>query len=178
MSSHALDNQMEERLFKELLEVKQQVRDLRTLQIQGSDAVPQYQYTSLNGIDVGPFSFITTIAASGLFIHTVAIRHGYPVTTINGNNKFEPSLSVRVDTNDPVSYLWPSGGLLSTGQKKLMVSVVRDWQYGLTPQDPQNNAVYHIQLHNLDSASHTYYCTFHLYGDSALQPFVELVSFG
>jgi hypothetical protein len=39
MSSHALDNQMDERIFKELEELKKQLRDIRTTQAQGADAV-------------------------------------------------------------------------------------------------------------------------------------------
>jgi hypothetical protein len=69
MSSHALDNQLNERLFKELEEVKKQLRDLRTLQTQGGNAVNDAveSYVNLN------LSPTTGATAAGITNNNVAL---------------------------------------------------------------------------------------------------------
>lgn len=182
MASNNLDQQPEEKLVTDIKLIKNQLLELRTLQLQGKSAVPVYQYDRLDLSTTGPFTFTKTVAAGSLAIQTIALRHTQQdVSTSNWNRTFEPSISVWVDSDDPHDLYdldplaWPQGRSLTTGQKKLMVSIVRDWSYGLTPQDPQNNDVYHVQLYNLDSASHTYYCHFRLYGMAGADPFTELI---
>ncbi len=160
MASHTLDQQPEERLLTEIADLRRQLSEMRTLQQQGAQALPVMGYPGVGS----SYDTSLTIAANSQSYITLGVR-----TTLLAPTLWEPALAVHIDTDD-VDHLWRRGKALTASQTKFFCSVVRNWEYGLTAQDPQNNGVWDIQLWNLDTASHVYYVHVKLFGSVALAP--------
>ncbi len=113
MSSHALDNQMEERLFKELIDLKQQVRDLRTLQVQGESAI-QIGYTAdtVHTISLAPNSGLI-----GTFLFVLKYDQPTPTSVVFG----DVDIAVNKDTD-----IFDSTNNLSAYYGGLKVEVIND----------------------------------------------------
>jgi len=164
MSGHLLDQQPEERLFAQIKELQDQVKELRTAQNSASDTLP---FTVYPGISTS-YNATFTLGANAQQTTTIALRENAAGPMIH-----EPALTVHVDTDD-ADHRWQDGGFLTSAQRKIFYSVTRNWEVGLVPQDPLNNAVWQIQLWNLDSAAHIYYLHFKFYGHAGLLPLVAI----
>ncbi len=160
MASHNLEQQPEERLFTRIGELENQLREMRTLQQQGASALP---FAGHPGVGQDYLTTLT-IPANSQGYFSLSLR-----TSSLGPTIWEPALAIHVDT-DNVNYLWRTGSALTAGQRRPFASVVRNWEYGLTPQDPENIGSWDIQIWNLDTASHTYYIHVRLFGSSTLAP--------
>ncbi len=160
MASHTLDRQPEERLFTEIADLRRQLSELRTLQQQASQALPVRGYP---GVGVS-YDTTLTIAANSQQVFNLGVR-----TSSFGPTVWEPALAIHVDVDD-ADHLWPTSKTLTAAQKKLFCSVVRNWEHGQVPQDPENRGSWDIQLWNLDSVSHVYYIHVKLFAPLALDP--------
>lgn len=174
MANHQLDTQLPEKFLNKIKEHDEKIREMRTLQQQGMDAVPRARFDTMDGTNPGNFVASPLVTAGNLHIHTLSLRHDYPTTNSSGIALFEPSVTIYIDTNNSANHRWPNGNSLTAAQKNLMVSLVRDPAAGLAPGDAGNNLVYHLQLYNLDTVSHTYYCTITLHGEVGRDPFQVL----
>ncbi len=160
MASHTLDRQPEERLFTEIADLRRQLSELRTLQQQAAQAL---QVTGYPGTGQS-YDVTTTIAANSQFYTTIGLRTALLEPTI-----WEPALAIHVDVDD-ADHLLRTGVALTAGQQKAFYSVVRNWQYDLKPQDPENIGAWEIQLWNLDTVSHVYYLHFRSFAPDRLGP--------
>lgn len=90
MSTHSLDNQLEERLFKKIADLEQQVREVRTLQLQGTTAVglafTDFQLKAITVADgaVGAVSFTLTNSGSNP-LFAIPFLSVYETTATAGN---------------------------------------------------------------------------------------------
>ncbi len=160
MSANSVDQRPEERLFRELETLRREVKELRTLQRVGGDVM---QVTGYPGVGLSYDTTFTIDANSQKYI-TLGVRTELLAPTI-----WEPALAIHVDVDD-TNHLWRTGSALTSEQQKLFCSVVRNWEYGQTSQDPENNGVWEIQLWNLGTASHVYYVHVKLFGAAEIAP--------
>jgi hypothetical protein len=187
MSKNLTDQKQERSLFTKIADLESQIRQLRTQQVQGPEVTPitRYDYAQTAWDNPTPVYFTATIsalAAGAQAIRSFSVRHQNPAGLITAPANFQPSVAVYVGTaptgvpwND-ASTRWPTGNSLTSGQLNANVSVVRDWHYGLTVQDPQTVVTWHVQVINRHSSANTYYLVCALYGPRGLGPLItELI---
>jgi hypothetical protein len=99
MSSHSLDNQMNERLVNEVAELRRQFKEIRTLQTQGEDAI-QIGYTpdTLYTITMAPN---TGLIGTFLFV----LEYDTPPSESVVFGDVDIAVNVNTDTYDPVNTL-------------------------------------------------------------------------
>lgn len=151
----------ESRLAREIREGKRAAEGMKTTQIIGDDSVNPDQLPSVFG---SYDAVLNTVTANTQRVTTFKFR-----TSRLAPSMIDGMVYVNVDTDDD-DHHFPDGGSLTAGQLKLFYSLTRDWQYGQVSQDPRNNCVWHFQLWNLDSNTHTYYVHFSAYSHQGLLP--------
>lgn len=159
MSTHALDNQLPERLINKVAELERQLRELRTLQLNSANAI------QIVGVP-DDYMDIDDIAAAGQELtYNFQI---FPAGNILTN--WDLYFTVYVDLPDPPtpnnSYRYPAGGALSAGQAKMRVTSWPDYAKSF---DASGMRWFNVNVKNEDSVSHHIYIIGKFYGPYALQ---------
>lgn len=128
-------------LNRRLPQAERAIRDLKNRQTIGIESLEVVR--SIN-------SFSVTIPAGGIFVD-VANFVGTALAHFNS----ELGVWTFVDTDADPTYLWPTGLNITPGRLLFQRSVTYD--AGLSDELGAGRKTYIIELHNLDSISHTYY---------------------
>ena len=140
MATHALDNQLPERLAEMVKRHERQIRELKTLQLIGGDVIE---------VEATNAALATVTLGAGLT--EVLFITFTPSTQVLMN--VDCYVSIYVDTDDN-NHIWPNGASLTSAQKKVRRSLTPDWAFS---NDATGERVFLFSLENYDTASHTYY---------------------
>jgi hypothetical protein len=158
MSATNLDKLPENRLSADIASMKQQLKQLRTLQISTASGV------RIAGVPDDPLKIDDVVAAGGILTYNFEV---FPAGNLLTNWDLYFSVYVDLPGTDYVQqYMLPDGFTLSAGQKNMIVT---SWPDFGRSDDGTGHRFFHVNIRNNDSASHHVYVIGKFYGPYALQ---------
>lgn len=157
MATHALESQLDEKLFSEIADIKRQIREVRTTQQSSANAILVIGYP-----DPDPSFVVDTVAASSVLHHAYQIQPSDQSLT-NWNFFVSVYVDLPGSTLD-ATYKLPFGSALSSAQKNIIVSTYPEWGDSSDATGLRNHIV---TIQNRDTNPHDIVIAGKFYGASS-----------